>query len=149
MLELRKRADRSGSPLSVVYRDKNGRDYERLPDLNEEQLQMLGVEHISDLFQEVAVWPMAGIELVGDAPELHNFSDTFVGKAVADGYLSFENMSVHATEGYERNPVVTGDAIVLQLDNVRLRYGIMQPPGKYEDETHNEYRCLLSAVEEG
>lgn len=49
MLELRKRADKSGK------QNKDGS------------------------------WPLTHVELVGDAPKQHNFANTFVARATADG----------------------------------------------------------------
>ena len=95
-------------------------------------------------------WPLAGVELVGEAPKSHNFADTFVARAMQDGYLEFEEMSIAATEGYGRNPVVTGTAIVLHLAGGDLIYEVGEHPGRYDDAgepsgkrvTH-EYRCKL------
>ncbi len=117
MLELRKRADKSGPA----------------PDLEAGES-----------------WPLARVELVGEAPAQHNFADSFVARAIADGYLEFENARVATPEGYARNPVLTGDAIVLHLSTGDLRYEVLEHPGRYVDPdepsgyrvTH-EYRCRL------
>jgi hypothetical protein len=97
-------------------------------------------------------WPLRHVELVGDAPKDHNFADTFVTRALTDGYLSFKNPRGVASDAggvpYSRNPVVTGDEIVLALKGGKLRYRVLEPPGRYEDkdgtvrESH-EYRCRL------
>lgn len=89
-------------------------------------------------------WPLSHVEIVGDAPLLHNFADSFVGKAMADGYLEFEGMAAAVTEGYSRNPVITGDVIVLRLATGDLRYEVIEHPGRYGDEVHHEYRCRLA-----
>jgi hypothetical protein len=92
-------------------------------------------------------WPLKHVELVGEAPANHNFADSFVAKALQDGYLSFEGMTLTQSEGYERNPVVTGKEIVLKLKGATLRYKIIEPPGRYEEDdgprVSHEYRCRL------
>lgn len=120
MLELRIRADKTGEP------DGGGR------------------------------WPIASVALVGDAPREHNFADTFVSRALADGYLEIVNpraVSAQVPAGvqpYERDPVVTGDEIVLHLASGDLRYRVREHPGKFADEDEpsgwrvsHEYRCRL------
>ena len=90
-------------------------------------------------------WPLKHVELVGDAPDKHNFSDTVVAKYMQDGFLTIKNMRLATTENYERNPVITGDEFVLDLRGGKLRYKILQHPGRYNDGdgeyvTH-EYTC--------
>lgn len=95
-------------------------------------------------------WPLKHVELVGKAPTRHNFADTFVARALEDGYLSFKNARATSTTGYDRDPVVTGDEIVLSLKGNKLRYKVLEHPGRYSDNdepsgfrvTH-EYRCRL------
>jgi hypothetical protein len=87
-------------------------------------------------------WPLDRVELVGDAPKDHNFADSFVARASQDGYLEFTKPRVVSTEvdgkAYERNPVVTGDEIVLHLASGDLRYKVVEHPGRYreDDGTH-------------
>lgn len=97
-------------------------------------------------------WPLAGVELQGEAPRDHSFADTFVARASSDGYLSFEGMRMASTEvdgvAYDRDPVVTGDAIVLDLTTGPLRYRVLEHPGRYKRadgrvEVVHEYRCVL------
>lgn len=96
-------------------------------------------------------WPLARVELVGAAPKDHSFADTFVARAIADGYLELTNprvTSTATTKPYSRGPVVTGDEIVLHLHGGDLRYRVLEHPGRYPEqggddrETH-EYRCRL------
>lgn len=120
MLQLRKRADKTGE------QDENG------------------------------TWPLAHVELVGEAPKEHNFADTFVARALADGYLSFKNARATSSavppgvEPYGRDPVITGDEIVLKVKPKQLRYKVLEAPGKYPDpdeesgwRVSHEYRCNL------
>lgn len=97
-------------------------------------------------------WPLASVELVGDAPAKHNFADSFVARAMQDGYLELANPRAEATEvdgvSYERSPVMTGDEIVLHLANGDVRYKVLEPPGRYRDDdgsvrVSHEYRCRL------
>lgn len=101
-------------------------------------------------------WPLASVELVGDAPRDHNFADSFVTKGLAGQYLSFTNPRPVASvlpadvSPYERDPVITGDEIVLHLASGELRYKVLEHPGKHADESEHsgwrvshEYRCRL------
>lgn len=104
------------------------------------------------------VYALKHVELVGDAPRLHNFADTFVQRASAEGWLEFKNPRAASTETtiegrdpetktYSRGLVMTGDEIVLKLKGRDLRYTVLEHPGRYKDgdsdrETH-EYRCRL------
>lgn len=150
MLELRKRADKSGDPIKTVYRLGD----QDIPKAKADEINALaeqvGVE--APPVREVSVWPLAGVELVGEAPQDHGFADTFVARALTEGYASFEDMTLHTTEGYERNPVVTGSTFVLDLTTGPLRYTVVEAPGKYADEDEpsgfrisNEYRCQLES----
>lgn len=142
MLELRKRADRTGKPVGVVYRDGQGRDVDATA---AKKLNRLASEEgLPEPYDKVHVWPLAGVELVGDAPADHNFADILVGRAVAEGWAEFVNPTVVTTDGYERNPVVTGDQIVLHLDTGDLTYDIVDHPGRFDGEVHHEYRCKLA-----
>jgi hypothetical protein len=102
-------------------------------------------------------WPITHVELVGDAPKEHNFADKFVSKALADGYLEFTNPRARASavdngvDPYDRDPVITGDQIVLHLADGDLVYDVLEAPGKYRDEgepsgwrVSHEYRCRLA-----
>lgn len=97
-------------------------------------------------------WPIASVVVDGNAPAEHGFADTFVARALAAGYLSVENMQVVSTEvdgvAYDRNPVITGDAIVLDVEGGPLRYRIVRHPGRYQlaDGSHeviHEYETVL------
>lgn len=137
MLTLRKRADRSKGERVVRFDEETGERKLVNP-------ATPGTDH--------EPWPLAGVELVGDAPKQHNFADSFVARALRDGYLEFKNPRAEVTEvdgvQYSRNPVVTGDEIVLNLATGKLRYRVVEPPGRYRDkdgsvrESH-EYRCRL------
>jgi hypothetical protein len=59
-------------------------------------------------------WPLAGIELIGEAPQAHHFGAEFLGRAALEGWLSL-------TEG----------KIVLHLTDGDLAYRIVRPPGRY------------------
>lgn len=124
MLQLRKRADKSGDPPA-----------------------------------EGEAWPLSHVELVGDAPREHNFADTVIGRYMADGFAEFVTPRLAATEAtgedgvtraYSRNPVLTGDEIVLHLEGGDLRYRVTEHPGRYADENEpggvretHEYRTTL------
>lgn len=95
-------------------------------------------------------WPIAGVELVNDAPKEHNFADSFVSRALADGYLEFEDQETSNSDGYDRNPVISGSHIVLKLVSGDLRYKVLEAPGRYSDEDEesgyrvsHEYRARL------
>lgn len=97
-------------------------------------------------------WPLAGVELVDDAPADHAFADTFVARAIRDGYLTFDEQTVATTDvdgvPYDRDPVVTGSTIVLHLTTGELRYRVLEHPGRYRDpdgsvRVSHEYRCKL------
>ena len=102
-------------------------------------------------------WPVDRVELAAEAPKDHNFADTFVARALADGYLEFENPRAvtspvpEGVEPYDRDPVITGDAIILRLHGGDLHYRVLEPPGKYADEAEpsgwrvsHEYQCRLA-----
>lgn len=106
-------------------------------------------------------WPLLHVALIGEAPTEHGFSDLFVGRALSEGWGSFENMGLAVTSverdgetlSYERNPVVRGDVFVLALAEAEgpgeLRYRVDEHPGIYEDDSEagyrvsHEYRCRL------
>jgi len=141
MLHLVKHADKTGPEPARNHPDKTG----ALP---------------SDELPAGALlepWPLDRVELVGDPPAEHNFSDSFVARALADGYLEFTNPRAASSpvppgvSAYPRDPVITGDEIVLHLHGGPLRYTILEPPGKYPDDTEpsgwrvsHEYRCRLA-----
>lgn len=97
-------------------------------------------------------WPLSHVELIGDPPAVWGAADTFVARAAADGYLRFENMRIGTSEAggvpYPRDPVITGDSIVLELEGGDLRYRVVEHPGRYLEadgsirEVH-EYQCEL------
>lgn len=134
-MELRKLADKRGPEPPRNIPDEAG----NLPDPSRPHGALL------------QSWPLAGVVLVGPAPTEHNFSDAFVARAMEDGYLELEGMRLAWTEGYERNPVLTGDAIVLHLQGGDLRYEVLEHPGRYDDAAEpsgkrvsHEYRCRLA-----
>lgn len=138
MLELRVRADKSGDPLRTEYR-------------NAKNQTVLNPPPGSDL-REVPIWPTDGVEIKGEAPEYHNFADALVSRGITEGWLEIDGLALHSTEGYERNPVVTGDAIVLKTPSGDVRYRINEAPGKYDDDNEpsgkrvsNEYACRLES----
>ena len=105
---------------------------------------------------EHGTWPLEAVELVGDAPRDHNFSDAFVARALADGYLELAEPRASSSklppdvETYSRDPVISGKEIVLHLADGDLRYKVLEHPGKYADENEpsgfrvtHEYRCRL------
>lgn len=114
MLELRKRADKSG-----------------------------------DEPEPGTAWPLQHVEVTGDLPAKHNFADTFVARAIHEGYLSVENMRIGTTVNYDRDPVITGDAFILHLVDGDVRYRIIDHPGRYADPDGgpdiviHEYTCEL------
>lgn len=104
-------------------------------------------------------WPLAGVELVGELDDWHGFADTFVARAHRDGWLEFENPTIASTEvggiPYDRDPVVTGDVIVLKLAGGDVRYRVLEHPGRYleaDGKTHrvtHEYACELVKGKKG
>lgn len=95
-------------------------------------------------------WPIAHVEVVGDPPQHHNFADSIVAKGMERGFISFEGLRVETSTGYSRNPVVTGDVLVLHTKGKKLRYEIKERPGRYDDtpedeppREHHEYVCRL------
>jgi hypothetical protein len=87
-----------------------------------------------------------GFHLDGEAPAEHNFADCYVIRALREGYLEFEGLRPHVSDDpYPRDPVVTGDAIVLHLSGGDLRYEVLECPGRYGDRVSHEYRCRLEA----
>lgn len=145
MLQLRKLADKSGPepPRNKAI----GVDDEGNPILENPQL-----EHGAYLES----WPFAGVELLAPAPAEHNFADKTVARAMGDGYLTIKKPRPHSSpvppgvQPYERDPVLTGDEIVILTSSGKLRYRILECPGKYPDESEcsgwrvsHEYRCEL------
>ena len=99
---------------------------------------------------EDGTWPIAGLEIIGETPEYHNFADTVVAKGIDGGYLRFEDMTLRSSEGYDRNPVLSGSAIVLDTVDGEVHYEVLESPGKYADESEpsgirvtHEYRTRL------
>lgn len=112
-------------------------------------------------------WPLAHVELttpdgrraeLDEAPAEHNFADTLVAAGMTEGWIEVVNPRAAVTStargSYSRNPVVTGDELVLHLDQGDLRYEVLEHPGRYEqagegedagtvDVEHHEYRCRL------
>lgn len=154
MLEIRKVADRSkGERQTVLVYSPNDddalEDGTLLIDLARVEQRLVnpdtpGFDH--------EPWPLKHAELVGDAPAEHGFADTAVARYMQDGFLTFKNMRAVFVEAggkpYSRNPVLTGDEIVLDLKGKKLRYKVLEHPGRYEDddgtvrETH-EYTTKL------
>lgn len=146
MLQLRKLADRSGP--EPARNKATGVDDDGNPILENPRLAHGAL---------LEPWPLAGVELIGDPPTEHNFADTYVARALSDGYLTIENARPHASpvppgvQPYDRDPVLTGDEIVIKLVDGDLRYRILECPGKYPDESEfsgwrvsHEYRCKLA-----
>lgn len=129
MLELHKIADKSGDqppthPETILLEDGSEVPHPQAGQITEP-------------------WPLSHVELVGEAPADHNFADTFIARAMGDGYLEFTDMAVVQSDGYGRNPVLTGSEIVLHVADGDLRYRVLEPPGKYGERVSNEYRCEL------
>lgn len=151
MLELRKVADRSGDPVDTVWRHANGQDVQitktaakALNDASEDA----GLE---PPLREVDVWPLSHVEVIGDPPEEHNFADGFVARGMVEGWVRLDNMRLGPTEGYERGPVLTGDAVVIDTADGPLTYEIVEHPGRYPDKSEDsgfrvthEYKCRLA-----
>lgn len=112
-------------------------------------------------------WPLAGTVLLTDPPKRHSFSADFVARESSpDGgaWLEVEGMRLIMQSGYDRNPVVAGDAIVLHVlegradakkkgGKLTVRYKIVEPPGRYADASEpsgfrvsHEYRVELEGA---
>jgi len=83
------------------------------------------------------------LRIVGEPPKRHAFSDNFVARGLQDGTLELEDPTVQVTDGYDRNPVLTGKALVLKVKGGDVRYKIVRAPGKYEDGVSHEYQVKL------
>ncbi len=88
-------------------------------------------------------WPLSHVSIVGDPEVEWGVSDTYVAKAVQEGWLSFENPTVLTTEvdgiAYSRGPVLTGSEVVLDVEGGELRYEVLEAPGRYRDPAGGVY----------
>ncbi len=156
MLQIRKVADRSEGERNtvLVFKPEEG---EVLDDgtvlVDPSRVEQRLVNPATEGYDHEP-WPLSHAELIGDAPEKHNFSDTVLAQYLQDDIAELKNprlanTSVNGT-AYSRNPVLTGDEIVLKLKGKKLRYKVLEHPGRYQDdseasgqrETH-EYSCEL------
>lgn len=86
---------------------------------------------------EVKPWPLLGVTSVGPMPEKVNLSQSFVAKAVAEGWAVREEESVaHAPGGPAEEPwrvthtFVEAVAITFKLVEGEFRYRVVRQPGK-------------------
>lgn len=117
-MQIRKRADKTVAPTvttSLIVDPDSGEKFE----------------------VEEATYPFASAELIGEAPSEWLPSGTIIGRYLADGFVTFEGLRVSVTEAggkpYGRNPVLTGDVLVLDLTTGKLRYRVLECPGRYQD----------------
>jgi hypothetical protein len=88
----------------------------------------------------VEPWPLAGIQIEGDAPETTRVPTKFVARGRAEGWITVEGESVaHRPGGPAEDPwrvthtFVQLDAIVLHTTEGDLRYRVTHQPDKYVD----------------
>lgn len=85
-------------------------------------------------------WPLAGVQIEGDAPKTCQVPTSFVNRGQAEGWLELENARPeHVAGGPADDPwrvthtFVHADAVVLHCTDGDVRYRVTAQPGKYPD----------------
>lgn len=84
-------------------------------------------------------WPLAGVELVGEAPKRTRVSTTYIAKGRSEGWIDVEGETiVHKPGGPDVEPwrvthtFVHLDTVVFKLADGELRYRVTRQPDKYD-----------------
>lgn len=87
-------------------------------------------------------WPLAGVAVEGDAPEVCELPTSWVALGVGEGWIVLEGERVqHQPGGPPGNPwkvthtFVQADVIVLKCRDGDVRYVVSHQPDKYDDPT--------------
>lgn len=111
-----------------------------------------GTERPMSVTGEILPWPLAGIEIVGDPPDLAMFptgttlESSFVRRGQAEGWLELEGLKVvYRPAGPPGQPELGGlpdrlphefhhaDAIVIHTVDGDVRYRVTHQPDKYAE----------------
>lgn len=134
MLELRLAADRSGDPVGHEWRDAAGRTLAVSDDDAEKVVAAAERAGIDPPIRRVEQWPLSHVELVGDVPDEHGFSDTLVARGLQEGWITFRpEPTLQHTARYERGAVVTGEELVVHAKPKDVRFRVVEAPGRYPD----------------
>lgn len=90
-------------------------------------------------------WPLAGVELVGEAPKNAQLSTGYVAQGQMEGWIELEGFRVVEDRAGIQ---VHAEAIVLKLVNGTLRYRVLENPGLIADpEGHPGRACQYEGCE--
>lgn len=89
----------------------------------------------------VEPWPLAGIEIVGDAPSYTHVGTSWVAKGKAEGWITLEGEEiVHRPSGPSDNvwgapahTFVQAEALIIHTVDGDVRYKVVHQPDKYAD----------------
>jgi hypothetical protein len=133
VLRIRKLADRRDGERIVRYHPETG---ERML-VRPETVQAEGFDYAQ---MTPEPWPLAGVRVEGDVPDVTTISTGVVTRAAAEGWLTVENERVeHRPGGPPSDPWrVThtfrhADALVLHTVDGDIRYRVTRQPDKYNE----------------
>jgi hypothetical protein len=121
LLRVRKLADRSEGERVVRYD----------PETGERHL-------VNPATGEPESWPLAGVQIEGDPPQLTSASTSFVANAVAEGWIELVSERLeHRPGGPSNEPwrithtFVHANALVIHTADGDVRYRVVHQPDKY------------------
>ena len=142
ILTIRKLADRSEGERVTVFDPLTGEKYLLEPGAVEQlYAESSDVATFSARLRALHTpWPLAGIAIVGDPPEVTTASTTFVSKGIDEGWITLEGERMaHRPGGPSQKPwAVThsfthAEAIVIHTVDGDVRYRVTRNPDKWHD----------------